>query len=327
MFKYLLPLIVLSLFSCKKTERGYTYDNIDFKEEMRDFVIHIGDYARSVNSGFIVIPQNGVELLTVNGEVDAGIHQEYMEAINGQSQEDLFFGYNTNDILTPASVTEYLKQFLNKVKAAGKTVLITDYCSSQDHIIMSRDSIAANGYIGFTATHRELDVIPQLPVPNENSNDIDTLTQAGNYLYLINYQNFTHKQHLLQSIAATNYDVVIMDLFYQNQSLTSQDLSQIRYKSNGGKRLLIAYVSIGEAEDYRYYWQSQWLNDQPIWLDEENQDWPGNYKVRYWEKDWQKIIYGNSNSYIKKVIDAGFDGCFLDVVDAYEFFEEKTQGN
>ncbi len=325
MFRYLIPLIILFLSSCKKTEREYSYDNIDFKEEMRQFVIRIGEYARSIHTSFIVIPQNGVELLTENGEVSGSLHQNYVSAITGQSQESLFFGYDADDMVTPVSVTEYLKSFLDMAKASGKAVLVTDYCSSQDHIAACRDSIAVNGYTGFTATHRELDIIPQLPVPNENSNDIDNLSQAGNYLYLINYQNYTTKQNLLQSIADTNYDVVIMDLFFQNQALTSQDLAQIRYKSNGGKRLLIAYVSIGEAEDYRYYWQSQWETDQPIWLDEENPDWPGNYKVRYWEADWQKIIYGNNNSYIKKVLNAGFDGCFLDVIDAYEFFEEKVQ--
>ncbi len=327
MFRYFIPIILLGLFSCKKTEREYSYDNIDFKNEMRKFVIHIGEYARSINPDFIVIPQNGVELLTENGESNGSPYQNYISAINGQSQEDLFFGYDADDMPTPAPVTQYLKQFLNKVKILGKTVLVTDYCSSQSHITASRDSIATNGYIGFTATHRELDIIPQLPVPDENNLDIDHLNLAKNYLYLLNFQNFTNKQNLLQSIGNTNYDVIIMDLFFQNQAFTPQDLAQIRYKSNGGKRLLIAYVSIGEAEDYRYYWQSQWNTDRPIWLDDENPDWPGNYKVRYWEEDWQKIIYGNNNSYIKKVLNAGFDGCFLDVIDAYEFFEAKTQDN
>ena len=327
MLKYLLPVILLSLFSCKKTEREYSYDNIDFKQEMRDFVIHIAEYGRSYNQDFIVIPQNGVELLTVNGTEDGMPHQAYMAAIDGQSQEDLFFGYDANDMPTPGTVTEHLKTFLNKAKTAGRAVLVTDYCSTPAHISASRDSVAANGYIGFTATHRELDIIPQLPVPDENNLNVDNLNQAKNYLYLLDFHNFTDKQQLVQSIAATNYDVLIMDLFFQNQSLTPQDLELLRYKSNGGKRLLIAYLSIGEAEDYRYYWQPQWNTDQPVWLDEEDPNWPGNYLVRYWEEDWQKIIYGNYNSYIKKVIDAGFDGCFLDTIDAFEFFEEKINRN
>ena len=41
--------------------------------------------------------------------------------------------------------------------------------------------------------------------------------------------------------------------------------------------------------------------------------------VNFWEKEWQTIIYGNDNSYMKKIITAGFDGAYLDNVEAYYF--------
>jgi len=56
-------------------------------------------------------------------------------------------------------------------------------------------------------------------------------------------------------------------------------------------------------------------------LEEENPNWEGNYKVRYWEPEWQDIIYGNDSSYLKKILDAGFDGVYLDIIDAFEYFE------
>ena len=34
------------------------------------------------------------------------------------------------------------------------------------------------------------------------------------------------------------------------------------------------------------------------------------------------MIYGGDGSYIKRIIDAGFDGVYLDKVDVYEYFEE-----
>ena len=80
-------------------------------------------------------------------------------------------------------------------------------------------------------------------------------------------------------------------------------------------------MSIGEAEDYRYYWESDWDNNPPEWIAFENADWPGNYVVKYWNKDWQNIIFGNKNSYLKKILDAGFDGVYLDIIDAFEYFE------
>jgi cysteinyl-tRNA synthetase len=45
--------------------------------------------------------------------------------------------------------------------------------------------------------------------------------------------------------------------------------------------------------------------------------------VKYWEKDWQNIIYGNDNSYSKKILNAGFDGVYLDIIEAFEYFEEE----
>ncbi|MEE8372615.1 MAG: endo alpha-1,4 polygalactosaminidase [Dehalococcoidia bacterium] len=85
----------------------------------------------------------------------------------------------------------------------------------------------------------------------------------------------------------------------------------------------IAYMSIGEAEDYRYYWQEEWGSSSPSWLAEENPDWTGNYKVRYWDPVWQRIIYREDDSYLRKILDAGFDGVYLDIIDAFEYFEDR----
>jgi len=50
-------------------------------------------------------------------------------------------------------------------------------------------------------------------------------------------------------------------------------------------------------------------------------DWTGNYKVKFWEAEWQNIIYGNENSYLKKILDAHFDGVYLDIIDTFEYYE------
>jgi cysteinyl-tRNA synthetase len=62
---------------------------------------------------------------------------------------------------------------------------------------------------------------------------------------------------------------------------------------------------------------------RPAWLLGENPDWPGNHKVRYWDSAWQSIIYGNDSSYLKRIINAGFDGVYLDLIDAFEYFESE----
>ncbi len=92
-------------------------------------------------------------------------------------------------------------------------------------------------------------------------------------------------------------------------------------KKNGGSRLVVAYLSIGEAESYRYYWQNNWKIGEPNWIKAENPDWEENYKIEYWNKDWQNVIFGNQNSYIYKILNSGFDGVYLDIIDAFEYFE------
>jgi len=111
--------------------------------------------------------------------------------------------------------------------------------------------------------------------------------------------------------------------------LTNDDVHRLQKKPNGARRLVIAYMSVGEAEDYRYYWKAGWEKSKPQFLEQENKLWKGNYKVRYWDKQWHVILYGNGNeelfgdSYPGRVIAAGFDGVYMDVLDAAHYFQEK----
>ena len=69
-----------------------------------------------------------------------------------------------------------------------------------------------------------------------------------------------------------------MDLFFDDIEFNSTEINQLKLKNNGGKRLLISYMSIGEAEDYRYYWVNSWSVGSPSWIQAENPDWEGNYE-------------------------------------------------
>ena len=89
------------------------------------------------------------------------------------------------------------------------------------------------------------------------------------------------------------------------------------------KRLILAYLSIGEAESYRYYWQDSWRKQRPEWLEPENPDWPGNYPVQYWHPEWQAILFGSPNAYLDRILDAGFDGVYLDGVDKFEQWKRR----
>jgi cysteinyl-tRNA synthetase len=288
---------------------------------MRDLVIGISQKSRIYRSDFIVIPQNGIELVTTTGETNGSPAADYLEAIDGNGQEDFLYGYDNDDETTPAEVTSYLKNFLDLSKNAGNTILVTDYCSTPSRISDSYSANNAFGYVSFAAPERSLNVIPTAVPHNVNANTITALSQAKNFLYLINPENFASKTDFINAVTATNYDAVIMDLFLSDETFTASEITQLKNKANGGKRLVICYMSIGEAEDYRYYWQSSWNSNKPDWIAAENPDWSGNYKVKYWNNDWQRIIYKDADSYLDRIVTAGFDGVYLDIIDAFEYFE------
>jgi len=298
--------------------------DLDFKQEMRNFVQAVSTYAKAANPGFIIIPQNGQELITLNGDNKGTADLTYLSFIDGQGREDLFYGYDDDNQATPSEETEYMTDFLDLAKETGVIILVTDYCSSTSKMDDSYSKNNSRGYVSFAANHRELDNIPSYPTSlfAENSAEISSIIELKNFLYLINPDQFASKQDFINEVVSTNYDLLIMDLFFDEESFTSNEVESLRNKANGGKRLVISYLSIGEAEDYRYYWKTSWKKGDPEWLYKENPDWEGNYKVKYWMDEWKQIIFGGDDSYLDKIIDAGFDGVYLDIIDAFEYFEE-----
>lgn len=293
--------------------------DLDFRQEMRDLVQEISAYAKGIDENFLIVPQNGQEILTLNSEPDGPLATDYINAIDAVGREDLFYGYTDDDKATPAEDRDFLISFCDIAKENGKLVMVTDYCST--HTKMN-DSYAQNGdkgYVSFAADHRELDNIPDYPaeIHNVNDNDITSVDEVRNFLYLINPSSFSSKQAFLDAIKATDYDLVLIDLDFNDEVLSAPDVASLKVKNNGGSRLVICYMSIGEAEDYRYYWNSF---DRDL-VCNENPDWEGNFIVKYWEADWKSVILGNDQSYTKKILDAGFDGVYLDIIEAYETFE------
>ena len=303
-------------------------DETGYKQRMRDFVQSISRYAKDRAPGFIVIPQNGHELMRENGETEGKPVAEYINAVDGAGQEDLFYGYYDDNTLTPKREREYLVSFLDAAKKGGVVILVTDYCSDRRKMDDAFTQNSKKGYISFAAPERDLNVIPDYPrkIRNENPDDVTLLSDAKNFLYLLDPSGWSSKSSYIRDLKATDYDAIIMDLFFEDEDgnqkmLTSDEVNALKRKKNGGRRLVISYMSIGEAEDYRYYWQSFWDRDPPQWLAGENPDWPGNYKVRYWDGGWQEIIFGQKDAYLDRIMSAGFDGVYLDIIDAFEYFE------
>ncbi len=323
--KKLIPLILLvfSLLSCHKK---IDLQNIDFRQEMRNFVQEISSYSKKKKPYFIVVPQNGQALITDTGEPSGKLDTAYIHSFDATGREDMFYGYNKDDEATPSEESNQLVALCQLCKKNGITVLATDYCSSHGNIDDSYEKNKQEGFVSFAAPDRALSVIPDYPARpfNENLDDITKISEAKNFLYIINPENYSTKEDFINALSATNYDVIIMDLFFNDGTeFTPPEIEQLKKKKNSSMRLVICYMSIGEAEDYRYYWHKDWSVGNPSWLEAENPNWKGNYKVRYWDQNWKDIIYGSSGAYLDRIINAGFDGVYLDIIDAYEYFEAK----
>jgi len=125
----------------------------------------------------------------------------------------------------------------------------------------------------------------------------------------------------LDAIGRTGFDLVIVDYSSDgtsNGEFSREQISALQQSAPSGK-IVLAYLSIGEAENYRFYRKKEWKPGTPAWIESVNPDWPGNFKVRYWDPAWWAIV----KEYLNRILRAGFDGVYLDVIDAYEYFQDR----
>jgi cysteinyl-tRNA synthetase len=296
----------------------------DYRSAMREFVQAISAQAKKADPAFLVVPQGGVGLLTDKDKPVA----EYLKAIDAIGQEEIFYGYDNKDNRkTPKKETDAFLKQLAVVKAAGRPVLSIDYASKPKLVDDAYAQNAAAGFVPFVADRRGLDGIPKYPDKpvNENAGDMKTLKDVKNFLYVIDNGKFGSKEKYLAALAKTNHDLLVLDLFTGDGNVSADDLKALKVKANGGRRLVLCYVSIGEAEDYRFYWEKGWKPGNPAFLGAENPQWKRNFAVKYWESAWQKVFLDGKESYLSRVQAAGFDGIYLDKVDEHEWFAEHGE--
>jgi len=148
--------------------------------------------------------------------------------------------------------------------------------------------------------------------------------------YVLQADAFAKKRdEAVRLLASCGRDLVVIDHAYTGGpggQWTPGEIATIRNGKPGRK--VVAYLSIGEAEDYRDYWKPEWDKNKdgkpdagaPEFLCAVNPDWAGNYRVKYWRKDWQELIL----KYADAIVTQGFDGIYMDIVDGFETFEESN---
>jgi len=82
--------------------------------------------------------------------------------------------------------------------------------------------------------------------------------------------------------------------------------------------ILIAYVSLGEAAEYRAFWPR--IKDRP-WVLEENPRWKGARSVDMRSDEWQRLII---DEVIPGIVAQGFRGIMMDTLDTASMLEERS---
>jgi cysteinyl-tRNA synthetase len=193
---------------------------IHFRQEMRNFIQHISAYARNQDPDFIVIPQNGQELLVQGQDVHSAIDLTYIDSIAGIGREDLFYGYSGDDCPTDPTITAAWVDHLILAQQQGLSVLVIDYCSSPQYVEDAQQHSQELGFLPYVADQRELDDISPAPLLNENSADIISLSQAKNFLYLINPSAFPSKTEFIRASLQPIIDLLVMDLYFNDDAFT-----------------------------------------------------------------------------------------------------------
>ncbi|MFQ5574558.1 MAG: endo alpha-1,4 polygalactosaminidase [Terriglobia bacterium] len=159
---------------------------------------------------------------------------------------------------------------------------------------------------------------------SERSNEVaesraDRLRQVRFFCYQIQKQHFDDN---IEKIVQSDYDLVIVDQIrsilgdedYDSQGEVRR-IKESRGRTGRGK-IVLAYIDVGEAESYRWYWKDTWEVGNPDWIVAEDPDgWDENYPVKFWVGEWKRLM----KSYVKRIMDDGYDGIYLDWLEAYSF--------
>jgi cysteinyl-tRNA synthetase, unknown class len=103
-----------------------------------------------------------------------------------------------------------------------------------------------------------------------------------------------------KALAKVPHDLIVIDFSKDGSDKGAFKPKQIEAlkRRKGAQSVIVSYISIGEASDYRDFWEDDWTKwtdeDQkaageptdkaPAWLGAWNENWPNSRKVRYWAR-------------------------------------------
>ena len=309
----------------------------NYRDHMRQIVEELTGYARGRNPGFTVITYGGFDLFSwsqreydlaelkrpemtkpsavADTELPVGFPiRRYQQRVNGF----ILDGFYCAPIRVPAADVEAMR-------AQSLKALTVDHCP-EDRAQNAFELARKAGIVAHVDTDmmRKFAVVPTVKPDPENSANVENLTAARSMLINLDNRGFGNKANWLLALKNTNHDVVVVDGFYNgNQALTKDDVRGLKYKKLGSRRLVLAWLDVGQASDERFYWQREWRVGNPTWIKAIDRSSPGKYHVEFWNPAWKAIIGKTFGG----LVDLGFDGIVLAGVESYRRWEFMTPVN
>jgi len=314
------------------TPLAYNPALIDYREEMRKFIQSISEYGRQKKPNFVIIAKNSLDLLikrNIYNDMETPKAQTYIRAIDGVIQEGMFFsqdrGGQSSETPQMYNIQKKMLRLAEYAKESGLKVLTLDFSSKKKDIDNVIKLANARGFLSLmsgvpSVNIRKLPLYPIRP-SKENSNNIISFSMIQNYAAIRNSAPQGLESEFALKMHDTNYDALLVEVLHGGVPLSRKAVETLKYKKLGARRMVLAYMNIGQAASYHYYWKKNWLTGFPLWLDEPLNGEPDHYHIKFWNKDWQNIITGNDNSYIFGIINQGYDGVVIDGADAYKYYE------
>lgn len=131
----------------------------------------------------------------------------------------------------------------------------------------------------------------------------------------------------VEALAASSFPMLVLEPGHNLREApydTRALVDALRTTPDGERRLLLAYIDIGQAERYRSYWGADWRpptsgsRGEPQFILAADPDgWSDNFTVAYWHPAWQALWLGEQGI-VAELARFGFDGIYLDWVEAYD---------
>lgn len=150
--------------------------------------------------------------------------------------------------------------------------------------------------------------------------DDGPLTLPDVKTWMFQFQS-TETEKSIERLAGSAYDLLVVEPNGTYRSGKNFDMKAFSAKLHAGRRrrIVLAYLNLGEADSNRSYWEKGWKVPEkggrgtPDFLLKADPDgWKDTYVVRYTDPKWQELVISDA----RKILAAGFDGLYLDWLEA-----------